>query len=252
MMKITPPARTSSPQTHLFIPIFGSNRASGHSSIPPFKPFSADMAARYATVRTSFAGKIAKYVGKVDAFADVIVSYSRKRGFDDALQACIVAKEASTVHCKRCIVAKEASTMHCKRCIVEKEASTMHCKRCIVENKASMMHCKRCIVENKASTVHCKRCIVANKTSTMHCKRCIVENKASTMQCKRCIVAKGASTMHCKRCIVENKTSTVMLLHCASRKRKSGRVVTTPPLRTFKNLTNYFFSLNISWQAFQS
>ena len=78
MMKITPHARTSSPQTHLSIPIFGSNRTSGHSSIPPFKPFSADMAARYATVRASFAGKIAKYVGKVDAFADVIVSYSRK------------------------------------------------------------------------------------------------------------------------------------------------------------------------------
>ena len=86
MMKITPPARTSSPQTHLSIPIFGSNRASGRSSIPPFKPFSADMTARYATVRASFAGKIAKYVGKVDAFADVIASYSRKRGFDDALQ----------------------------------------------------------------------------------------------------------------------------------------------------------------------
>ena len=168
MMKITSPARTSSPQTHLSIPIFGSNCASGRSSIPPFKPFSADMAARYATVRASFAGKIAKYVGKVDAFADVIVSYSRKRGFNDAMQACIVAKEAST--------------MHCKRCIVEKEASTMQCKRCIVENKAS----------------------------------------------------------------------TTMLLHCASRKRKSGRVVATPPLRTFKNLTNYFFSLNISWQAFQS
>ena len=154
MMKITPPARTSSPQTHLSIPIFGSNRASGRSSIPPFKPFSADMAARYATVRASFAGKIAKYVGKVDAFADVIVSYSRKQGFDDALQACIVAKEAST--------------------------------------------------------------------------------------------------MHCKRCIVENKALPAMLLHRTSRKRKSGRVVTTPPLRTFKNLTNYFFSLNISWQAFQS
>ena len=182
MMKITPPARTSSPQTHLSIPIFGSNRASDHSSIPPFKPFSADMAARYATVRASFAGKIAKYVGKVDAFADVIVSYSRKQGFDDALQAWIVAKEASTMHCKRCIVAKEASTVHCKQCIVE--------------------------------------------------------NKASTMQCKRCIV--------------ENKALPAMLLHRTSRKRKSGRVVTTPPLRTFKNLTNYFFSLNISWQAFQS
>ena len=87
MMKITPPARTSSPQTHLSIPIFGSNRASGRSSIPPFKPFSADMTARYATVCASFAGKIAKYVGKVDAFADVIVSYSRKQGSDDALQA---------------------------------------------------------------------------------------------------------------------------------------------------------------------
>ena len=54
------------------------------------------MAARYATVCASFAGKIAKYVGKVDAFADVIASYSRKKDFDDALQACIVAKEAST------------------------------------------------------------------------------------------------------------------------------------------------------------
>ena len=86
MMKITSPARTSSPQTHLFIPIFGSNRASGRSSIPPFKPFLADMAARYAIVRASFAGKIAKYVSKVDAFADVIASYSRKRGFDDAMQ----------------------------------------------------------------------------------------------------------------------------------------------------------------------
>ena len=182
MMKITPPARTYSPQTHLSIPIFGSNHASGCSSIPPFKPFSAGITARYATVRASFAGKIAKYVGKVDTFADVIVSYCRKKGFDDAMQACIVAKEASTMQCKRCIVAKEASTMHCKRCIV------------------------------------------ANKASTMHCKRCIVENKAST----------------------------AMLLHRTSRKRKSGRVVTTPPLRTFKNLTNYFFSLNISWQAFQS
>jgi len=59
MMKIIPPARISSSQTHLSIPIFGSNRASGHSSIPPFKPFSADMAVRYATVRASFAGKIA-------------------------------------------------------------------------------------------------------------------------------------------------------------------------------------------------
>ena len=143
MMKITPPARTSSPQTHLSIPIFGSNRASGHSSIPPFKPFSADMAARYATVRASFAGKIAKYVGKVDAFADVIVSYSRKQGFDDAMQACIVANKASTMHCKPCIVEKEASTAHCKRCIVAKKASTMHCKRCIVAKKASTMHCKR-------------------------------------------------------------------------------------------------------------
>ena len=93
MMKITPPARTSSPQTHLSIPIFGLNRASGHSSIPPFKPFSADMAARYATVRASFAGKIEKYVGKVDAFADVIVSYSRKRGFDGALQAMYSRKQ---------------------------------------------------------------------------------------------------------------------------------------------------------------
>ena len=130
MMKITSPARTSSPQIHLFIPIFGSNRASGHSSIPPFKPFSADMAARYAAVRASFAGKIAKYVGKVDAFADVIASYSRKRGFDDALQACIVENKASTMHCKQCIVAKEASTMQCKRCIVENKASTvmlLHC-----------------------------------------------------------------------------------------------------------------------------
>jgi len=27
--------------------------------------------------------------------------YSRKQGFDDALQACIVAKEASTMQCKR-------------------------------------------------------------------------------------------------------------------------------------------------------
>ena len=140
MMKITPPARTSFPQTHLSIPVFGSNRASGHSSIPPFKPFSADMAARYATVRASFAGKIAKYVGKVDAFADVIVSYSRKKGFAGDILSSIVA----------------------------------------------------------------------------------------------------------------NKASTAMLLHRTSRKRKSGRVVTTPPLRTFKNLTNYFFSLNISWQAFQS
>ncbi|MFC2319745.1 MAG: hypothetical protein ACFNLP_08465 [Segatella oulorum] len=93
MMKITPPARTSSPQTHLFIPIFGSNRASGRSSIPPFKPFSADMAARHATVRASFAGKIAKYVSKVDAFADVIVSYSRRKGFDDALQAMYSRKQ---------------------------------------------------------------------------------------------------------------------------------------------------------------
>ena len=101
------------------------------------------MAARCATVRASFAGKIAKYVGKVDTFADVIVSYSRKKGFDDAMQACIVAKEASTMHCKRCIVEKEASTMQCKRCIVAKEASTMHCKRCIVVKEASTMHCKR-------------------------------------------------------------------------------------------------------------
>lgn len=52
--------------------------------------------------------------------------------------------------------------------------------------------------------------------------------------------------------IVANKASAAMLLHRTSQKRKSGRVVTTPPLRTFKNLTNYFFSLNISWQAFQS
>ena len=51
------------------------------------------MAARHATVRASFAGKIAKYVSKVDAFADVIVSYSRKQGFDDAMQACIVEKK---------------------------------------------------------------------------------------------------------------------------------------------------------------
>ena len=64
MMKITPPARTSSPQTHLFIPIFGSNRASGRSNIPPFKPFSADITARYATVRASFAGKIARMQAK--------------------------------------------------------------------------------------------------------------------------------------------------------------------------------------------
>ena len=64
MMKITPPARTSFPQTHLSIPIFGLNRASGHSSIPPFKPFSADMAARYATARASFAGKIARMQAK--------------------------------------------------------------------------------------------------------------------------------------------------------------------------------------------
>lgn len=133
-MKITPPARTSSPQTHLFIPIFGSNCASGRSSIPLFKPFSADMAARYATVRASFAGKIAKYASKVDAFADVIASYSRKKGFAGDILSSIVA----------------------------------------------------------------------------------------------------------------NKASTAMLLHRTSRKRKSGRVVTTPPLRTFKNLTNYFFSLNIS------
>ena len=140
MMKITPHARTSSSQTHLSIPIFGSNRASGHSSIPPFKPFSADMAARYATVRASFAGKIAKYVGKVDTFADVIVSYRRKRGFAGDILSSIVA----------------------------------------------------------------------------------------------------------------NKASTAMLLHRTSRKRKSGRVIATPPLRILKNLTNYFFSLNISWQAFQS
>jgi hypothetical protein len=140
MMKITPPARTSSPQTHLSIPIFGLNRASGHSSIPPFKPFSADMAARYATVRASFAGKIAKYVGKVDTFADVIVSYSRKKGFAGDILSSIVA----------------------------------------------------------------------------------------------------------------NKASTAILLHRTSRKRKSDGVIATPPLRILKNLTNYFFSLNISWQAFQS
>ena len=113
MMKITPHARTSSPQTHLPIPIFGSNRASGRPSIPPFKPFLADMAAKYATVRASFAGKIAKYVGKVDAFADVIASYSRKKGFDDALQTMYSRKKASTMQCKRCIVANKASTRCC-------------------------------------------------------------------------------------------------------------------------------------------
>ena len=59
------------------------------------------MAARYTTVRASFVGKIAKYVGKVDAFADVIVSYSRKRGFAGDILSSIVAKEASTAHCKR-------------------------------------------------------------------------------------------------------------------------------------------------------
>ena len=107
MMKITPPARTSSPQTHLFIPIFGSNRASGRSSIPPFKPFSADMAARHATVRASFAGKIAKYVSKVDAFADVIVSYSRRKGFDDALQAMYSRKRGFDDAMQACIVEKK-------------------------------------------------------------------------------------------------------------------------------------------------
>ena len=168
MMKITPPARTSSPQTHLSIPIFGSNRASGRSSIPPFKPFSADMAARYATVRASFAGKIAKYVGKVDAFADVIVSYSRKKGFDDAMQAMYSRKQG-------------------------------------FEDAMQAMYSRK-------------------------------RGFADALQA--CKVAKEALP--------------AMLLHRTSRKRKSGRVVTTPPLRTFKNLTNYFFSLNISWQAFQS
>ena len=150
MMKITPPARTSSPQTHLSIPIFGSNRASGRSSIPPFKPFSADMAGEVYYRSCLFCGQDCKNASKVDAFTDVIVSYSRKRGFNDAMQACIVEKEASTMQCKRCIVEKEASTMHCKRCIVENKASTMHCKRCIVENKASTMHCKQCIVAKEA------------------------------------------------------------------------------------------------------
>ena len=114
MMKITPPTRTSSPQTHLSIPIFGSNRASGRSSIPPFKPFSADMAARYATVRASFAGKIAKYVGKVDAFADVIASYSRKRGFDDALQVMYSRKQGfdGDVAAPRILKTKERQSCH--------------------------------------------------------------------------------------------------------------------------------------------
>ena len=93
MMKITPPAHTSSPQTHLFIPIFGSNRASGRSSIPPFKPFSADMAARYATVRASFADLIASYSRK-RGFDDAMQAmYSRKQGFDDALQAMYSRKQ---------------------------------------------------------------------------------------------------------------------------------------------------------------
>ncbi len=127
-------------------------------------------------------GQTAKYVSVRASFADMIASYSRKQGFDDALQTMYSRKQGFDDAMQACIVEKEASTMHCKQCIVAKEASTVHCKRCIVENKAS----------------------------------------------------------------------TTMLLHCASRKRKSGRVVATPPLRTFKNLTNYFFSLNISWQAFQS
>ena len=71
--------------------------------------------AKYAIVHASFADLIASYSRK-QGFDDALQAmYSRKQGFDDALQACIVANKASTVHCKRCIVEKEASTMHCKR-----------------------------------------------------------------------------------------------------------------------------------------
>ena len=57
--------------------------------------------AKYSAVRTSFADLITSYSRK-RGFDDALQAmYSRKRGFDDALQACIVAKEASPAHCKR-------------------------------------------------------------------------------------------------------------------------------------------------------
>ena len=40
---------------------------------------------------------------------DKSARYSRKQGFAGDILSSIVAKEASTMHCKRCIVAKEAS-----------------------------------------------------------------------------------------------------------------------------------------------
>ena len=52
--------------------------------------------AKYSAVRTSFADLTSRYVSVHASFADLIASYSRKRGFDDAMQACIVENKAST------------------------------------------------------------------------------------------------------------------------------------------------------------
>ena len=52
--------------------------------------------AKYVSVHASFADLTSRYAIVHASFADVIASYSRKQGFDDALQACIVEKEAST------------------------------------------------------------------------------------------------------------------------------------------------------------
>ena len=83
-------------------------------------------------------GQTAKYVSVHASFADVIASYSRKQGFDDALQAMYSRKQGFDDALQAMYSRKQGfddalQTMYSRKqgfddalqaCIVEKEAST--------------------------------------------------------------------------------------------------------------------------------
>ena len=141
-------------------------------------------------------GQTTKYVSVRAYFADLIASYSRKQGFDGALQAMYSRKQG-----------------------FDDALQAMYSRKQGFDDALQAMYSRKQGFDDAMQAMYSRKKGFAGDIPP---------------------------------CIVENKASTAMLLHRTSRKRKSGRVVTTPPLRTFKNLTNYFFSLNISWQAFQS
>ena len=136
--------------------------------------------------------------------------YSRKRGFDDALQA-----------------------MYSRKRGFDDALQTMYSRKQGFDDAMQVMYSRKRGFEDAMQAMYSRKRGFEDALQTMYSR-------------------KQGFNGNILSSIVENKALPAMLLHRTSRKRKSGRVVTTPPLRTFKNLTNYFFSLNISWQAFQS